>query len=52
MTKEQFIEEMTAGYTHEGGALSYGAAMHDGDVCSGTLVELPLSMLNRHGLIA
>ncbi|MEM0998059.1 MAG: helicase HerA-like domain-containing protein [Bacteroidota bacterium] len=51
-TKEKFLKEMAAGYTFEGENIILGGAMIDGEVQTGTYVNLPLSTLNRHGLIA
>lgn len=50
--KQAFNDEITQGYTFEGENLILGAAMIDNEVQTGTLVNLPLKTLNRHGLIA
>ena len=50
--KEQFIQEIATGYTFEGGTITIGGAMIDGTCMTNSLVKLPLSTLNRHGLIA
>ena len=52
MSKEKFIEEIASGYTFEGETIDLGAAMYDKETQSGSIVRLPLSMMNRHGLIA
>lgn len=52
MSKEKFIEEIFSGYTFEGASIDLGAAMYDKETQTGSIVKLPLSMLNRHGLIA
>jgi len=51
-TKDQFITDITEGYSFEGKAIQLGAAMYEGDVQTNTIVNLPLKMFNRHGLIA
>ena len=50
--KESFIQEMADGYTFEGESITLGGAMVDGDCITNSLVKIPLSTLNRHGLIA
>ncbi|HHG85446.1 MAG TPA: DUF853 family protein, partial [Bacteroidetes bacterium] len=50
--KEEFNQEIANGYTFEGENLILGAAMYENEVQTGSLVNLPLSTLNRHGLIA
>ena len=50
--KEQFIEDISAGYTFKGDSIIMGAAILDGEVQTEKLVRLPLRTLNRHGLIA
>lgn len=52
MSKENFLQEVKKGYTFEGDSIDLGAAMYDRETQTGSLVKLPLSMLNRHGLIA
>ncbi len=52
MSKENFIQEIETGYTFEGASIDLGAAMYDKETQSGSIVRLPLSMMNRHGLIA
>ena len=50
--KEQFIEKMISGYTFKGESIKIGAAMFEGEVIPEAEVRLPLSTLNRHGLIS
>ncbi len=50
--KEQFIEEINKGYTFKGDSIILGGAVLEGEVCTDTLVRIPLKTLNRHGLIA
>jgi len=47
-----FIDAMLAGYQTKGASLVLGAGMHDGNVFPEAIVQIPLKMLNRHGLIA
>ncbi len=44
--------EIAAGYKFDGAALKLGAVIHDGVVCGDAQITIPLSMMNRHGLIA
>ncbi len=46
------LETIRAGYAFEGGALNLGAAVVDGQAHPDAPVRLPLSSLNRHGLVA
>src|SRR3954451_20602907 len=39
-------------YTFEGPALDLGRGVHDGQLVTEAVVQLPLAMVNRHGLIA
>ncbi len=50
--REKFIQEMQAGYTFKGDSFVLGAAMLEGEPIEGLHVKVPLSTLNRHGLIA
>ena len=50
--KEKFISEMETGYSFKGDSIVLGGAMLDSESIKDTLVSAPLSMLNRHGLIA
>ena len=47
-----FVDHILQGYTFKGEALRLGAAVLGGEVQTGTWVQVPLKMLNRHGLIA
>lgn len=47
-----FTAAMQAGYTFKGETLQLGAPIFQGECPPGTVVQLPLRMLNRHGLIA
>jgi DNA helicase HerA-like ATPase len=46
------LDEIRAGYSFEGGALLFGAAVVDGKAYPDAPVRIPLSTLNRHGLVA
>lgn len=50
--KEQFIEEISSGYSPKGDFIYLGAATHEGQVYPDAAVKLPLKTMNRHGLIA
>ena len=49
---QAFREAMTTGYTLSEPGLVIGSPMHDGEVFNDARVQVALSMLNRHGLIA
>jgi DNA helicase HerA-like ATPase len=49
---EQFRQYITDGYTFKGDYIVLGAAMLDGQPMLQTQVKVPLSTLNRHGLVA
>ncbi|MGB3763037.1 MAG: helicase HerA-like domain-containing protein [Ornithinimicrobium sp.] len=46
------IEAITAGYAFEGPSITLGAAVADGSPVPDAVVALPLSSMNRHGLVA
>jgi DNA helicase HerA-like ATPase len=46
------LDEIRSGYSFEGGALHFGAAVIDGTAYPDAPVRIPLSTLNRHGLVA
>jgi hypothetical protein len=47
-----FAQTIAAAYATDGPALDLGRGVHDGTVVPEAVVKLPLSMVNRHGLIA
>lgn len=49
---DAFIETVNAGYTFKGESIVLGGAMIEGVCQTNTLVKIPLSTMNRHGLIA
>ena len=51
-TKDQFVQEINAGYTFKGGSIVLGGAMLDKETIPNCHVKIPLRMMNRHGLIA
>ncbi|MFT3949995.1 MAG: DUF853 family protein [Agriterribacter sp.] len=50
--KNAFIDAIKTGYSFKGENFPLGVAMLDGEVLTGTIVQLPLKTINRHGLIA
>jgi len=52
MSGQDFAAEIAAGYGFEEPSLLLGAPLLDGAVAAEARVRVPLSMLNRHGLIA
>lgn len=50
--QNRFIEIINSGYSFKGECVQIGAAMLEGEVLKAAPVFLPLSTLNRHGLIA
>lgn len=51
-SQENFIAQITSGYTFKGTTIHIGAAMLDQETIPEAKVCLPLKTLNRHGLIA
>lgn len=49
--KEQFVETIKNGYTFKGETIKIGAGILDGEVLPEAEVFLPLTTMNRHGLI-
>lgn len=49
---EQFVADIQAGYAVQGDYFQLGAAVLNGQVISDAPINVPLKMLNRHGLIA
>lgn len=48
----KFKQSIESGYSFKGGTITIGGGMVDGEVVPNTTIKLPLSTLNRHGLIA
>lgn len=49
---DKFIDTIEKGYTFKGDSFVLGGAMLDKECQTNTLVKIPLSTMNRHGLIA
>src|SRR3954468_12079516 len=52
MAKADFGAAIAGAYKFEGPALDLGRGVHDGKLVQEAVVQLPLAMVNRHGLIA
>ncbi len=50
--KENFIQDITSGYSSKGKSILLGGALLDGEPITNTPISIPLKTLNRHGLIA
>src|SRR3954453_21320982 len=50
--KDDFGAAIAQAYTFEGPALDLGRGIHEGQLVQDAAVRVPLSMVNRHGLIA
>ncbi len=51
-TSTSQVDEIRAGYAFEGPSLEFGAAVVDGTAHADATVRIPLSAMNRHGLVA
>ena len=51
-TGPSVIDEIRAGYAFEGPSLEFGAGVVDGTAHPDVTVRIPLSAMNRHGLVA
>jgi DNA double-strand break repair helicase HerA and related ATPase len=49
---ESFADVVTKAYATTGPAIELGRGVHDGAVAHDVLVQVPLAMMNRHGLVA
>ena len=49
---QAFRDAIAAGYTFDEPTLIIGSAMHHGELFNDVRVQVPLSILNRHGLVA
>lgn len=52
MNQDKFIDDISKGYTFSGPSIVLGTAMLDKKAVPNTLVKIPLSTINRHGLVA
>lgn len=50
--KDRFLNEISAGYAFKGESITLGGAMLENDPISNCIIKAPLSVFNRHGLIA
>ena len=50
--KEKFITKVKSSYNPTGSFINLGSAHLNGEVLSNARVNIPLKMMNRHGLIA
>ena len=50
--RPEIVDAARKAYTSAGSAITLGAVIHDGECHPEPLVQIPLAMLNRHGLIA
>lgn len=51
MSKEKFIESISKSYSIAGASIYLGAGVYKGEIVSDSKVNLPLRMMNRHGLV-
>jgi uncharacterized protein len=51
MSKEKFVSAINASYSPKGASIYLGAGVLDGEIISSAKVNLPLRMMNRHGLV-
>jgi hypothetical protein len=51
MSKEKFIEAVTNSYSTDSPSIYLGSGVLDGKIISEAKVNLPLRMMNRHGLV-
>ena len=49
---QAFRDAISAGYAFDEPTLIIGSAMHDGELFNEVRVQIPMSTLNRHGLVA
>lgn len=51
MSKEKFIESISKSYSIAGSSIYLGAGIYQGEILAEAKVNLPLKMMNRHGLV-
>src|SRR4029453_1419720 len=49
---EEFGETIAAAYAADGPTIDLGRGVHDGALAPDAVVQIPLRMMNRHGLVA
>jgi DNA helicase HerA-like ATPase len=47
-----FASTIAAAYTTAGPAIDLGRGVHEGELAQAAVVQIPLAMMNRHGLVA
>ncbi len=51
MSKEKFIQSVSISYSNQGASIYLGAGVLQGEIIADAKVNLPLRMMNRHGLV-
>lgn len=51
MSREKFTESIVKSYTTSGSSIYLGAGIYQGEILADAKVNLPLKMMNRHGLV-
>lgn len=51
MSKEKFVSAINASYSPKGASIYLGAGVLDSEIIASAKVNLPLRMMNRHGLV-
>lgn len=51
MSKEKFSEAITKSYSTSGASIFLGCGVYQGEILADARVNLPLRMMNRHGLV-
>lgn len=51
-TKEKFIESIQQGYSFKSDSILFGTAIFNGEAIPNLHIKMPLTSINRHGLIA
>src|SRR3954468_5996081 len=51
-TAPDFASTIAAAYTTTGPAIDLGRGVHDGELAPAAVGQIPLAMMNRHGLVA
>ena len=49
---EEFGKTIAAAYAAEGPTVDLGRGVHEGELAPEAVVQIPLQMMNRHGLVA
>ena len=49
---EGFGQQIAAAYAADGPAIDLGRGVHEGKLAPEAVVQIPLRMMNRHGLVA